>query len=77
MTLDEIKEIVRRAIDECVVWTADGYNVRYGGHATCAFCCREAIHSIDVQHTDNCLVRDLKRIEDLESIDEILDRKDD
>ena len=62
ITISEIKEIVGRAIEDCIVWiNADEIG---GGYSMCAFCDCERHNRDKEKHYDGCLVEELERIVD-------------
>ena len=62
ITISEVKEIVNRAIGDCIVWI-DSDEIG-GGYSLCAFCGCERHNRDKKDHYDDCLVKELERIID-------------
>ena len=67
MTIAEVKDIVRRAAENCIVWVDSNETGR--GHSICAFCDCEHSYGDKKQHHDGCLINELKRIERAEIVE--------
>jgi len=62
ITIQELREIVARAIDNCCIWVDVDGEIG-GGYHVCSFCGFEEHSSTIESHYPNCLVEELERIQ--------------
>ena len=59
MTVSEVKEICRRAMN-CIVFQSD--DIMSGGYSTCPFCDKCSYYGDTKKHKDDCLVYKIEKI---------------